>query len=175
VLLQRFTLGVVDEMLSFDRPASYEDLARAAEATGPEPPSVLMAVFQGISGADGLLAAWLAGDAPDAEIVSKAAAPELIKLVRAHLGLELPPEETLSKLRSITLRYVLAGEFRSDLRGNPPSRLESVPVARTKGEESAVRGLRGDPHLHRARLSPLRRGRHHTHRRNSDLHSRLIV
>jgi hypothetical protein len=140
-LLHKFSLGQVDELLSFDRPASYEDLARAAESTGPEPPSVLKAIFRDFANADAMLAAWLAGDGRDADLVAKAAVPELTKLVRAHLGLELPPEESLSKLRSITLRYVLAGEFRSDLRGTPPSRLDSVPAPKTKDDESSVRAL----------------------------------
>ena len=33
VLLQKYTLGVVDEMLPFDRKVSYEDLARTPPAT----------------------------------------------------------------------------------------------------------------------------------------------
>ena len=42
VLLQKYTLGVVDEMLPFDREVSYEDLARAAAGSaGTEPPSIL--------------------------------------------------------------------------------------------------------------------------------------
>jgi hypothetical protein len=44
----------------------------------------------------------------------------------------------LAKLRSITLRYVLAGEFRSDLNCSPPTALDSIPVPKTKDEEAEV-------------------------------------
>ena len=64
-----------------------------------------------------------------------------MKLVRSKLGLELPDEATLPKLRSITLRYGLAGEFRCDLSGAPPSVLDAVPAPKTKDEEAAVREL----------------------------------
>src|SRR5262245_41511895 len=66
VLLQKFTLGVVDEMMPFDRKVSYEDLARAAAGdSGAEPPSILKSIFHDASGNDGLLTAWLVGDARD--------------------------------------------------------------------------------------------------------------
>jgi hypothetical protein len=42
VLLQKYTLGIVDELLPHDRKVSYDDLARAASGTeGGEPPSIL--------------------------------------------------------------------------------------------------------------------------------------
>jgi len=142
VLLQKYTLGVVDEMLPFDRKVTYEDLARAAAGSGgSEPPSILKSIFHDTSGNDGLLAAWIVNDARDDEITSKDATRELIKLVRARLGLELPEDGGLSKLRAITLRYVLAGEFRSDLSCEPPASLDSVPKPASKDEESAVREI----------------------------------
>jgi hypothetical protein len=142
VLLQKYTLGVVDEMLPFDRRVSYEDLARAAAGnSGAEPPSILKSIFYDASGNDGLLTAWLASDARDAEIVNKEAARELIKLVKARLGLDLVADSPLAKLRAIVLRYLLAGEFRLDLSCDPPASLDSVPEPPTKDEESAVREL----------------------------------
>lgn len=142
VLLQKYTLGVVDEMLPFDRKVSYEDLARAASGnSGTEPPSILKSIFHDTSGNDGPLAAWLASDARDAEIVSKEATHELTKLVKARLGLELQPNAPLAKLRAITLRYVLAGEFRLDLWCDAPASLDSVPKPSSKDEEGAVREL----------------------------------
>ena len=90
VLLQKYTLGVIDEMLPFDRKVSYEDLARAAAGnSGAEPPSILKSIFNDASGNDGLLAARLVSDARDAEIVDKEASCELTKLVKARLGLDL--------------------------------------------------------------------------------------
>ncbi len=142
VLLQKYTLGVVDEMLPFDRKVSYEDLARAAAgSSGAEPPSILKSIFHDASGNDGLLTAWLVSDARDAEIVSKEATRELTKLVKARLGLDLAADFALPKLRAITLRYVLAGEFRLDLSCAPPASLDGVPKPATKDEESAVREI----------------------------------
>lgn len=142
VLLQRYTLGVVDEMLPFDRKVSYEDLARATAGNpGAEPPSILKSIFHNASGNDGLLTAWLVSDARDAEIVSKEATRELTKLVKARLGLDLVADSPLAKLRAIVLRYALAGEFRLDLSCDPPASLDSVAKPSTKDEESAVREL----------------------------------
>ncbi|SIN85112.1 PglZ domain-containing protein [Paraburkholderia phenazinium] len=139
VLLQKYTLGVVDEMLPFDRKVSYQDLARvAAGDSGAEPPSILKSIFYDTSGNDELLAAWLVSDARDSEIVSKEATRELTKLAKARLGLELQPDAPLAKLRAIALRYVLAGEFRLDLACDPPSSLDSVPKPASKDDESAV-------------------------------------
>lgn len=142
VLLQKYTLGVVDEMLPFDRKVSYEDLARAVSGKkGSEPPSILKSVFHGASGNDGLLTAWLVSDARDAEIVSKEATRELAKLVKARLGLDLIAHSPLSKLRALTLRYVLSGEFRLDLSCEAPASLDGVAKPSTKDQESAVREI----------------------------------
>src|SRR4029079_9122334 len=92
VLLQKFTLGMVDEMLPFDRRVTYEDLPRASVAPTAEPPSILRAIFPDTAATDDLLAAWLAGDERDPEIESKAATNELTKLVHSRLGLELKAE-----------------------------------------------------------------------------------
>ena len=156
VLRQRYTDGVIDEMLAPER-VSYEDLARASSDTSSaEPPSILKSIFHDTTGNDGLLGAWLASDARDAEIETKEAARELTKLVLSRLGLQLPEDVALAKLRSITLRYVLAGEFRSDLNCAPPAALDAVPAPSTKDEVNCgeraraaasnelLRGLFGD-------------------------------
>ena len=141
VLRQRYTDGVIDEMLAPER-ISYEDLARATSHTSTaEPPSVLKSIFHGAFGNEGIIASWLASDERDAEIEAKEATRELTKLVRSKLGLELPGDAALPKLRSITLRYCLAGEFRCDLSGPPPSVLDGLPAPKTKDEEAAVREL----------------------------------
>lgn len=142
VLLQKYTLGIVDEMLPFDRKVTYEDLAHAAAGpAGAEPPSILKSIFHETSGNDALLAAWIVSDGRDGEIASKDATRELTKLVRARLGLELPDGAPLAKLRAVTLRYVLASEFRSDLTCAPPASLDGIPVPQTKDELSAARDL----------------------------------
>lgn len=141
VLRARYTDGVIDEMLAPER-VTYEDLARAASASAsPEPPSILKGIFHDTSGRDGLLAAWLADDSRDSDIAAKDATRELVKLVRSHLGLELPEDASLAKLRAVTLRYVLAGEFRSDLSCAPPASLSGVTSPKTKDEEAALRDL----------------------------------
>jgi len=142
VLLQKYTLGVVDEMLPEERRVSYSDLAHAAAGnSGAEPPSILKSIFHEASGNDGLLTAWLVSDARDPEIVSKEATRELCKLVKARLGLDLVGDAPLAKLRSITLRYVLAGEFRLDLSCDAPASVDSIAKPTTKDEASAVREL----------------------------------
>jgi hypothetical protein len=141
VLRERYTDGVIDEMLASER-VTYEDLARASSDTSAaEPPSILRSIFHDASGNDALLAAWLATDARDDELVAKEANRELCKLVRSRLELELSEDLALSKMRSIALRYVLANEFRSDYRGNPPANLSSVAKPKTKAGEAAVREL----------------------------------
>jgi hypothetical protein len=142
VLLQKYTLGVVDEMLPYDRKVVYDDLARAtAGSAGSEPPSILKSIFYDTRGNDALLATWIVRDARDAEIADKEATRELTKLIKARLGLDLPGDAPLAKLRALTLRYVLAGEFRVDLRCSAPTNLDSVPAPKTKDDEGAVRDV----------------------------------
>ena len=129
VLRQRYTDGVIDEMLSPER-VTYEDLARASSDTSAaEPPSILKSIFHDTSSNDDLLGTWLASDARDAEIETKEASRELTKLVRSRLGLELPDDATLAKLRSITLRHVP--------RGRVQERSELRPTARSRRRTSA--------------------------------------
>lgn len=142
VLLQKYTLGIVDELLSHDHKLSYDDLARAAaDNASAEPPSGLKVIFHEVSGNDALLAEWLSSDMQDAEIVRKETTGELRKLVRARLGLALPADATLAKLRAIALRYVLAGEFRLDLACDAPASLDGIAKPSSHKEESAVRDL----------------------------------
>ena len=138
VLRERFTDGVIDEILAPAR-IGYEDLARAlSDKPGSEPPSVLKAIFHEHPGTAALLAAFLASDVRDSEIERKEAKRELVKLLRVPLGLVVSPEDTLAKLRALTQRYVLAGEFRADLRCPPPSGLAGVAVPEKPDELLAV-------------------------------------
>lgn len=141
VLRQRYTDGVIDEILASER-LTYEDLARASsDAVSTEPPSILRGIFHDANGKDGLLAAWLVSDAHDSDIVDKEATRELVKLVRSRLGFDFPEDTALAKLRAVALRYVLAGEFRSDLKCPPPASLDGIPSPKTKDEETALREL----------------------------------
>jgi len=141
VLRQRYTDGVIDEMLAPER-VTYEDLARASsDSSSAEPPSILKSIFHDANGSDDLLAAWLVSDARDADITAKEATRELCKLVRSRLGLDFPQDLALAKLRAVTLRHVLAGEFRSDLHCSPPACLDGVASPKAKEEEAALREL----------------------------------
>lgn len=141
VLRQRYTDGVIDEVLAPER-VFYKDLARASSDTSSnEPPSVLKSIFHSTSGNEDIIASWLANDERDAEIEAKEATRELVKLVRSRLGLELPEVAPLAKLRSITLRYVLASEFRSFLVGVIPSSVQAVPAPQSRDEEISIREL----------------------------------
>ena len=66
---------------------------------------------------------------------------ELAKLIRSRLGLEFQDDAGLVKLRSVTLRYVLAAEFRSDLSCAAPANLDAVPAPKTKDDAVAAREL----------------------------------
>ena len=141
VLRQRYTDGVIDEMLAPERNVSYEDLARASSASASgEPPSILKTIFRDAQSSEALLSAWILSPEKDADILSKLSVPELLKLIKSRVGLELA-EGPLEKLRSITIRYILASEFRADLACPPPRSLESIPQPPTKDEESAVRDI----------------------------------
>jgi hypothetical protein len=141
VLRERYTDGVIDEMLAPDVVA-YEDLARAASDTSSaEPPSVLKGIFAEASGNDGLLAAWLVDEGRDPALEAKEGRRELRKLVRTRLELELPDDSLLAKLRAIVTRYVLVNEFLCDYSGEAPPTLAAVPKPKTKAGEAAVREL----------------------------------
>jgi hypothetical protein len=141
VLRKRYTDGVIDELLAPEG-VTYADLAVASSDAGSaEPPSLLKAIFHEASGSDAILATWLAHDDRDAGIEAKEATGELVKLIRSRLGLELSDGSSLAKARAITLRYILGGEFRSDLTGAPPASLDSVAAPRTKADETAIRDL----------------------------------
>jgi hypothetical protein len=141
VLAERFTAGVIDDILAPERVA-YEDLARQLSTSdGAEPPSMLKAIFHDLSGNDAILAAWLARDSRDEKLAAKEAIPELSRLVKARLDLDLPEGASIAKMRALTLRYVLGSEFRLDLGCAPPASLGAVPVPKNKDQEAAIRDL----------------------------------
>lgn len=141
VLRERYTDGVIDEMLAPER-VTYEDLARAASDTSSaEPPSVMKGIFPEASGTDGLLAAWLINDTRDGAIEEKEGHREIRKLVRSRLELELPDDSLLPRHRAIVTRYVLVNEFLGDYSGASLPTLAALPRPKTKAGEAAVRDL----------------------------------
>lgn len=112
----------------------YEDIARLVSQGGQAAQvSLLRTVFpEAGSTPEQLLAAWLADDTQDPRVEAKGAVLELRELLQSRLGLEPPPDASLVRLRAATLRFVLVGEFRADLKGAPvPPGVESVPRPRT--------------------------------------------
>jgi len=138
MLRRRFTDGQIDEML---RPATltYDDIV-AFMGQGGQVTSVLHTLFSGAQG-EMLLTQWLASDAKDAVLVEKEAVPELLKLIKVRLGLDLPAETTLSQAREKTCRYVLVNEFRADLSCAPPPSVGMVPGSSTKEHAERVRDV----------------------------------
>jgi hypothetical protein len=136
----RYTEGILDDITR--NGVTYEDLARVSlEGVAAEPPSILKILFHDVTGSDALLANWLVDESRDAEIEAKDARRELVKLVQSCIGLPLPQEALLPKLRAMSLRYVLLGEFCSDLRCPTPDTLGGVPLPAKREEVSAVRGI----------------------------------
>jgi hypothetical protein len=138
VLRQRFTDGQIDEML---RPAAvtYDDIV-ALLGQGGQVASVLHTLFGGAQG-EVLLTQWLASDAKDGVLVEKEALPELLKLIKVRLRLELPTDTTVSKARVKTCRYVLVNEFRADLSCEPPKSVGMVPNPAGKEHAERIRDV----------------------------------
>jgi hypothetical protein len=105
-----------------------------------EDASVLRTIFNGAP-SEKLLAEWLADSAQDETIVEKDAIDELVRLIEARLGLTLPGTSTVVEARDRTLRYILVGELRSDLEGDPPMSVTMVPSPSGKEQTSRVREL----------------------------------
>jgi hypothetical protein len=147
VLRQRYTDGVIDEILAPEH-VSYEDLvhALASDQTGGAP-SILKAIYHHHSSSESLLADWFADDSHDGEIGSKEARPELEKLILGRLGLKSPRDASLAKLRAVTLRYLLANEFRSDLQCPAPPVLESISQPASADESGFIHKVAGQLRL----------------------------
>jgi hypothetical protein len=133
-LRQRYTDGVIDELLTRDH-LNYGELVAATSNGSDTPPSVLKMLLAG-STSETKLAAWLANDQLDIAITDKEAKPELRKLIVSRLELDVPGDD-LEKWRAVTSRFVLAVEFRSDLHGDPPIELDSLPRVSADVERNA--------------------------------------
>jgi hypothetical protein len=125
-LRQYYTDGVIDGMLAAEK-VSYEDVVTLLERRDGEPGSILKVVFPKAGDNAGLLANWLAEPTADKTILEKGGQEELLKLVQSRLGLELPLDTDLPAARDHVVRYVLLGEFRSDLAGEAPQSLSMIP------------------------------------------------
>tara|TARA_Y100001934_G_C12361439_1_gene780984 strand:- start:284 stop:2830 length:2547 start_codon:yes stop_codon:yes gene_type:complete len=134
VLKNRFGDGQIDQMLSSPN-ITYEDIVGLLEDGGNAPAtgSLLEVIFTEAKGSNAaVLAAWLAGTDRDAQIIDKGAKQELFQLIQSRLGLELASDAELEDARKKVCRYVLLGEFRKDLKGDPPESLNMVSQPATK-------------------------------------------
>jgi hypothetical protein len=144
VLRKRFTDVAIDEMLKSDS-LNYADLARMAQDDGAaEGASLLKSVF-GNSDTTAILTTWIADAGRDADVESKGALGELRSAVLARLGLTLPGDATNPRMRSVTARYLLANEFRSDLgsngqlKGTAAGALKNIPEPTTADQQKTIR------------------------------------
>ena len=140
-LRRRYTDGDIDEMLAPES-LTYRDVVRFLldESGAAGGAASLVKLVLGNVSSEELVCRWLANQARDAELDAKQAAPELLKLIQARLGLSLS-DVGLAKARHQTLRYVLVNEFRSDLGGKAPGQLDLVPAPLTKEELQRVRDV----------------------------------
>lgn len=140
-LRRRYTDGDIDEMLAPES-LTYHDVVRFLldEGGAAGGSASLVKLVLGNGSSEELICRWLANEARDGELEAKQAAPELLKLVQARLGLALAGV-SLAKARHQTLRYVLVNEFRSDLGGKAPGQLDVVPAPPTKEELQRVRDV----------------------------------
>ncbi|MCA9173124.1 MAG: PglZ domain-containing protein [Planctomycetales bacterium] len=134
VLKKRFGDGQIDQMLGSPN-VTYQDIVGLLEGDGNEHASgsLLEVIYSEAKGSNAaVLAAWLAGANRDADIVDKGAKQELFQLIQSRLGLELSADAELEDARKKVCRYVLLGEFRKDLKGDPPPSLNMVSQPATK-------------------------------------------
>lgn len=142
VLRRRYTDVAIDEMLRSDS-LTYNDLARMAQDDSPgDGASLLKGVF-GNFDTTSILTTWIADPHLDGDLESKGALAELRAVALARLGLTLPSDATPARLRAITARYLLANEFRSDLKGQSGNAaagaLKAVLAPATADQQKTIR------------------------------------
>lgn len=126
VLKKQLGDGQIDQLLASPN-IGYSDIVgllagdRGSGASG----SLLEVIYNAKDNAV-LIASWLVSDSKDADVVEKGANSELRELLASRLGLELDENFELADARRKTCRYVLLGEFRNDLKGEPPASLNLV-------------------------------------------------
>ena len=143
VLRRRFTDVAIDEMLQSNA-LGYADYARmSADDGSSDGPSILKGIF-GVTDSQTIITAWIANADHDTEIDLKGAIGELRTLIRARLGIAMPDDATIARLRAITGRYILANDFRMALTmsaGPVIGQLTGVPTPETKAQEKSVQEI----------------------------------
>jgi PglZ domain len=139
VLRERYTDGVIDEMLRPEKLAYEDVVALLDQGSGGEAASLLKAIFESARENHELIAAWLACPDKDQTIREKESTGELFKLIENRLGLKFDQSGPLESVRVRATRYVLINEFRDDLSAEPPSTLGIVPLPETSEQLDLVR------------------------------------
>lgn len=130
VLRKSYTEGQIDKFLAPEAIA-YSDIANLLrQAEKSDAPSLLKALYEDHTGTD-LIVRWLATPTDDERIASKEASEELYELIEERIGLSVPAETDLQAARAKTFRYLLLGEFRSDLEADEPPSLSQMPAPTT--------------------------------------------
>jgi hypothetical protein len=132
LLQMEYTDGDIDEMLRPDS-LSYNDVVRFLGQGNSGSGSLVKLVLKGRSSED-LITDWIVSDGKDEELVLKLAEPELFRLLKARLGLEIAEDTLLAKARHQTVRYLLINEFRSDLSCDAPDAMNIVSAPVDKDE-----------------------------------------
>ena len=139
-LRKRFTDVAIDDLVK-NEALTYSDFAKLASDPGAaEGASILKGIF-GQSESLPLIATWILDDSRDAEIQEKGAIEEFRRTVETKIGLHLPDDATLARLRSNVARYVLANEFRLDLTGDAPSSISAVQAPENDSQRKAIRRI----------------------------------
>lgn len=139
VLKRRYGDGQIDQMLESEN-INYRDIVGLLDtsSTGESRAGSLLEVIYSLKNNEEILAAWIADAAKDETVKEKGADSELLQLLESRLGMQLPEDVSLDEARRRTARYVLLGEFRNDLQGDPPGALDMVPDPATKSHLDLV-------------------------------------
>lgn len=137
-LRKRFTDVAIDDLVK-NGALTYSDFAKLAEDSGAaEGASILKGIF-GQSDTLPLIATWILDDSRDAEVQQKGAVEEFRRTVEAKIGLQLPDDAGVSRMRSNVARYILANEFRMDLTAEAPAPIQEIPAPENDAHRKAIR------------------------------------
>jgi len=139
-LRKRFTDVAIDDLVK-NGALTYSDFAKLAEDSGAaEGASVLKGIF-GQSDTLPLIATWILDDSRDAEVQQKGAVEEFRRTVEAKVGLQLPDDASVNRMRSNVARYILANEFRMDLSAEAPASIQEIPAPENDAHRKAIRKI----------------------------------
>jgi hypothetical protein len=125
VMRNSYSDGVIDEMLAPVALTFGDIMAMLEQGTG-ERGSLLNVIF-GTADNVAVVAKWATEPSLDEPLQKKGSAPELVKLIESRAGFKGLDESALAAGREKFCRYLLLGEFRADLTGEPPTTIAMIP------------------------------------------------